>query len=293
MRHTAPLVCLSNQMDGTTMDEFCSEMNTPATVAASSEISTVAAASAAASAAMVRAVTARRQKQRLLLEQVLAQLLTEVVKYLDARSTVRFVGLFARAAGRASDGLVDPAFRPPIQFRRDLLRMALQHTDIEFTTSMAKDLHFTPKTVTLRAISKAFDGLTKLQPEQPPKSGLLSAAELCERVMAKIRVPMRLITGAAQSHSATLMLPCNRCTAVRMYKINGETPPRRGPCGIAKFYTCSSSEELCHECREHSMECDECGERVCADCVELGWSSLDYDEDYDPSLRLCSMCRGY
>jgi len=270
------------------MKSAIADVDTPATGAAS--LSAAAAeASAAASAAMVRALTARRQKQRLLLEQVLAQLLTEVVKFLDARSTVRFVGLFARAAGRASDGLVDPTFRPPIQFRRELLRKALRRTSINFKTSMAKGLHFTPKTVTLRAIGAAFDGLTKLKAEQPPKSGFLSLQSAASVEMAKIRVPMRLITGAAQSHSATLMLPCNRCKVPRMYKINGKTQP----CGIAVFWTCSSCEELCHECREHSAKCDYCEERVCADCVEPEYEDDDEDHDDDPSLQVCSLCRGY
>jgi hypothetical protein len=217
---------------------------------------------------------ARKKSSLLLLERVLAQLITELLYYLDVRSSVTFLGLFVRGSHSAPDSFVEPTFLPSLPFRRVLVQKALLRTGIAFYTMRRPKISFGTKMVPLRAISAAVDGLRKLPAEMAPQNmAFLRDTELCERQMARSAVTVPIVT---DPYPVKLVLPCKRCPVACTYEIDGGT--RQGPCARTVFWSCASCKELCMECQTHCETCTTCEKNVCVDCIV---------EDYD-ACRSCT-----
>lgn len=229
------------------------------------------------------AVPAMAKKQTSLLEQVLTQLTNEIAKYLDVLSMVGFAALFGTSASFTSE----PTFLPSLQFQRELLSTALHRTDITFRSSMVKNLRFSSKTMPPRAISAAFDGLSKLAAETAPNLSFLRDAKRYKRKLSRISVTVAQIAGPAQPYTVKLSLPFKRCTA----ECN-DNVTRPGPCARMVFWTCASCNKVCDECKAHCQKCRYCGGNVCVGCIADDDGDYDYDPDEceDPDAGTCELC---
>ena len=240
-----------------------------AVLSASRQPTTKAAAAATAETAETAVPaptpTPAHQPQSPLLAQVVSELLTEILNYLDVRSIMAFLG--------SSSALRRSTFVPSAPFRRALLRAALRRTNIAFKSTMVKGLRFAPKVVPSRTISAAYDGLINLPAETAPTSmAFLRDAQRCTRQLGQRTVAVPLVT---KGGAVKLTLPCRRCPMTRNYKIDGDI--QQGPCMRTVFWSCASCKKAASECEEHCAVCSECEENVCIDCLV---------EDYD-SCRSC------
>ena len=182
-----------------------------------------------------------------------AQVLTEIVSFLDARSAVRFVTLFSASAVRPSDALSDPVFYPSTDLLNEVIVRGLKKAGIITPKNWAPfdyvvenehlALEFETQLMGLSVVSRLYSAIASLQPETD--------------TVFPDEVPVRKIV-CLESPLVTLALPCKVCSGSwegsctrTVFKVCADCYDVRDKCFRHEDRWCGTSDDWCDGCVSH------------------------------------------